>query len=448
MVQGLLDFFTGGGQYADPNNIDPRYGVPMGDVRQAAWNSIGNMSALLLAAGQPMEPQQRAAYLAQLGQAGSSLNTDLYNSAQRRLMQAQYQSRMEEMQDDKRIREDLKDPVAFQQKYGFNPAGLGVSDVRQAIRTIRTRDPQQTLATQLEIMERQRNLATPKTFESGGTVYKWDEKGNPVAIAQSNKSPYGTSERGMALQILEAGNAQGPEAEALRNSPRYAAAWQIATKSTPTEVVRPDGTKVIEMQPGIDPASAGFLPPANLRERPTAPTGGDNVRSSPYVVTPGEAEKIRTQLTTIKDLENNIAALVEDVEKNGFQVGAMGEAGGRQSTLYNQFKLKAKEANNLGVLNGPDERIIMDLLNDPTRLSTIVRGYGGTGYFRGQSAALRALLTGTRRDLEGRLSGNVPQALRQTGAETSQAGGATPQASGSGDNTPVYTYDPRTRTYR
>ena len=47
---GLLDFFTGG----DPTEmaqIDPRYGVARGDVRDAAVNALANVSATLLAAG-------------------------------------------------------------------------------------------------------------------------------------------------------------------------------------------------------------------------------------------------------------------------------------------------------------------------------------------------------------------------------------------------------------
>jgi hypothetical protein len=174
-MAGLLDFIMGSGDYADPEKIDPRYGVPMSDVRQAALNSIGNMGAILMAAGQRMEPAQRAAYLAQLGQAGSGFNTDMYNAAQRRLMQAQYQTRMEEMQDDKRIREDLKDPAAFQQKYGFNPAGLGVSDVRQAIRTIRTRDPNEALLRGLQIQKTQRELSQPVVQKVGEDLYQYDE---------------------------------------------------------------------------------------------------------------------------------------------------------------------------------------------------------------------------------------------------------------------------------
>lgn len=118
-MAGLLDFFTGSGDYADPEKIDPRYGVPMSDVRQAALNSIGNMGAILMAAGQRMEPAQRAAYLAQLGQAGAGFNTDLYNASQRRLMQARTQEQMQEMEENKRLDALLKDPAQLQ--------GLGVS---------------------------------------------------------------------------------------------------------------------------------------------------------------------------------------------------------------------------------------------------------------------------------------------------------------------------------
>lgn len=152
-MQGLLDFFTGGGEYADPTKIDPRYGVPMSDVRQAAWNSIGNMSALLLAAGQPMAPQQRAAYLAQLGQAAGGINTDLYNAAQRRLMTARTQEQQREMQENQRLDEILKDPVQLQ-TLGINPQQaqfLGRGGVRQLLANRMSQSPEAAEAKRLEL---------------------------------------------------------------------------------------------------------------------------------------------------------------------------------------------------------------------------------------------------------------------------------------------------------
>ena len=116
---GLGDFFTGGGVYADPKAINPTYGVPEGDVRQAAINQLGQMSALLLAAGQPMEGSQRAQLLSQLGGTGSQFSTNLYNSAQRRLMTSQMQEKQKDIEELNAIRElQQKDPEGFAKKIG------------------------------------------------------------------------------------------------------------------------------------------------------------------------------------------------------------------------------------------------------------------------------------------------------------------------------------------
>jgi len=121
MADGLLggfgDFLTGGGVYADPKAINPTYGVPEGDVRQAAINQLGQMSALLLAAGQPMEGSQRAQLLSQIGGTGSQFNTNLYNAAQRRLMTTQVQEKQDEA---------LK-LQAMSQKVKDDPEGLAKS---------------------------------------------------------------------------------------------------------------------------------------------------------------------------------------------------------------------------------------------------------------------------------------------------------------------------------
>ena len=123
MAEGFLggfgDFLTGGGVYSDPKAINPTYGVPEGDVRQAAINQLGQMSALLLAAGQPMEGSQRAQLLSQLGGTGSQFNTNLYNAAQRRLMTAQMSEKQKDIEELNAIRElQQKDPEGFAKKIG------------------------------------------------------------------------------------------------------------------------------------------------------------------------------------------------------------------------------------------------------------------------------------------------------------------------------------------
>jgi len=130
---GLLDFFTGGGEYADPNAIDERYGVSKGDVRQAALNTLGNVSGLLLAAGQPMSGSQRAQLLGQLGPAFGGAQTDIYNAAQRRLLGAENEQKMAQMQQMKSLADEMKDPAAFAAKYGFNPSGLPPQAVSEII---------------------------------------------------------------------------------------------------------------------------------------------------------------------------------------------------------------------------------------------------------------------------------------------------------------------------
>ena len=118
-LSGFGDFLTGGGVYADPKNINPTYGVPEGDVRQAAINQLGQISALLLAAGQPMEGSQRAQLLAQIGGTGGQFNTNLYNAAQRRLMTAQMQEKQKEMEELGVLRElQQKDPAGLAAKLG------------------------------------------------------------------------------------------------------------------------------------------------------------------------------------------------------------------------------------------------------------------------------------------------------------------------------------------
>jgi hypothetical protein len=141
-LSGFGDFLTGGGVYADPKNINPTYGVPEGDVRQAAINQLGQISALLLAAGQPMEGSQRAQILAQMGQAGGQFNTNLYNASQRRLMTAQMQEKQDEMS---RIQ-------AMAQKVKDDPEGLAAS-LRLPVDLVKTIPTKSLidLATQIQI---------------------------------------------------------------------------------------------------------------------------------------------------------------------------------------------------------------------------------------------------------------------------------------------------------
>jgi len=130
MVEGLLgnvgsalggvgDFLLNRGQYADPTAINQQYGVPQADVRQAGINTLANVSALLLAAGQPMTGAQRAQMLAQIGPAMGGMQTDIFKASQARLMNAQMREKMTEMQEIQAINERRKnDPAGLARSFG------------------------------------------------------------------------------------------------------------------------------------------------------------------------------------------------------------------------------------------------------------------------------------------------------------------------------------------
>jgi hypothetical protein len=83
-VGGVGDFFLNRGRYADPNAMNAQFGVPEADVRQAGINTLANVSALLLAAGQPMSGSERAKLLAGIGPALGGMQRDIMQSTQAR----------------------------------------------------------------------------------------------------------------------------------------------------------------------------------------------------------------------------------------------------------------------------------------------------------------------------------------------------------------------------
>lgn len=137
---GILDtatnFFTGGGEYADPNALDPVYNVPKSMVRDAQWNTIGNISATLLAAGMRMTPAQRAQILMQgLSNAGSRQTTDLYNA---QLMRSKGEEVLQQAEERKRQREVLAQVRSNPEAYGLTPDQaklIGPSNIEDIVRS-------------------------------------------------------------------------------------------------------------------------------------------------------------------------------------------------------------------------------------------------------------------------------------------------------------------------
>jgi len=158
---GVGDFFTGGGKYADPKSINPSYGVPEADVRQAGLNTLGNIGGILLAAGQSMTGAQRGQLLSQLGPALGGMNTDIYKSSQARLMNAQQQEKMREVDESRALSAWAQNPENLK-SVGLTPEQfrvVGASGLKDIVKSRSSRDPVQSALAQESLAEKQRAAA-------------------------------------------------------------------------------------------------------------------------------------------------------------------------------------------------------------------------------------------------------------------------------------------------
>lgn len=301
---GLMDFFTGG----DPEQmaqIDPRYGVPRADVRDAGINTLANISALLLAAGQPVAPAQRAELLARIGGAAGGFNTDIYNASQRRLMGAQMEQRREEVEGTRRLGELMRDPAAFREATGYDLrqfTGMQPRDVSQVLRQVRTQqltqDPYARELTQLQAAEARRRAGMPITQEVNGVLYNYDEQTRRW-VPQTTRQPVGGLEGESQSIVL-----QGMRNPAVVETPEYAVAFtrlygprteirngEVVTiqPDIPVGVPRPSAraaaAAAATTEAGAAPTAApAAAPQAAVSPAPAQPAAGGETRT---VTTPG-----------------------------------------------------------------------------------------------------------------------------------------------------------------
>lgn len=263
-MAGILDFITGSGQYEDPTAISPTYGVPQSDVRQALLNSLMSSGAALLAAGQPVSPAQRAQLIGQAGAAFGTINTDILNAAQRRLMTQQYEAKRAQAVSDKQLLEAAQDPVGFRARYGFDPSGLDAPTIRSIMARQREEaalNPDAQEKRRLELDALRRAAAQPKTMEAGGRIYTLNEQTGQW-IPQTERQPTGGLEGEANAIIL-----RGQTDPAVRASPAYSMAYN--RMFAPRIEVR--NGELVTIVPAAPP---GILPPtAGVAQPPAAPAG-------------------------------------------------------------------------------------------------------------------------------------------------------------------------------
>ena len=234
------------------------------------------------------------------------------------------------------------------------------------------------------------------------SVYQLNTRTNEPKLLRGYEGAFGTSLQGNAYDTLLTKD---------ENTAEYALAYRILSQPVPVEKLQADGsTKTVYEQPAPLPGS--FARPTYKGKLPAVPAGGAapsggaalsggavqapvaggpvqaqpgsfpgaGGKSSPFAPTSGQVTDARKQALTIEKLVGSLNALETSIQQEGMQIGGMGKAGGTQEARFQDSILQLKELQNLGVLNGPDERILLQQLANPTQLSSYLKGYGGPDY--------------------------------------------------------------------
>jgi hypothetical protein len=230
------------------------------------------------------------------------------------------------------------------------------------------------------------------------SVYQLNTRTNEPKLLRGYEGAFGTSLQGNAYDTLLNKD---------ENTAEYALAYRILSQPVPVEKLQADGsTKTVYEQPAPLPASftrptykgklpaapaAGAMPsgaPAPAQAAPGGPMeaqpsgfAGTGAKSSPFAPSTGQVTEAKKQALIIEKLMGSLNALEKNVEQNGMQIGGMGALGATQEALFQDNILQLKELQNLGVLQGRDEAILIQQLSNPTSLMTYIKGLGGPDYF-------------------------------------------------------------------
>jgi hypothetical protein len=242
------------------------------------------------------------------------------------------------------------------------------------------------------------------------SVYQLNTRTNEPKLLRGYEGAFGTSLQGSAYDTLLNKD---------ENTAEYALAYRILSQPVPVEKLQADGsTKVVYEQPAPLPASfarptykgklpavqtggaapsgapmpaGGAMPsgaPAPAQAAPGGPMEaqpggfpGAGGKSSPFAPTPGQVTDARKQALTIEKLMGSVNALESHVREHGMQIGGMGPLGATQEALFQDNILQLRELQNLGVLQGRDEMLLLQQFSNPTSLMTYIKGLGGPEYF-------------------------------------------------------------------
>lgn len=174
---GLLGF----GPQAAPaagGPTDPYDMLSEAEKRRMTYSTLGQLGATLLAAGQKQMPAQRAQILSQLGNIAPNIETSVFRSQQARLMGAQMQEKMREMEELRTIAQVQKDnPEMLAKQLGQEVETIKMASPRALAEAARQRviqTPEQRERDRINLEIARNQLATGRLLPVGNEVYRYD----------------------------------------------------------------------------------------------------------------------------------------------------------------------------------------------------------------------------------------------------------------------------------
>lgn len=185
-MAGLLDSITGffAGP-TDPEAIDPRYGITQQQLYDAKMQSLGSAGLTLLAAGQRMQPDQRAQILAGLGNIPGQYQQGISQAMQQRLLASQLGAAQSKAATLAGIQKEMENPAAFETKYGFSPAGMDATTAQDILQR-GTLARVEAAAKPPTFFERDLNDVIERVRSDTGEVVSTRQKGIAPGTAQAN----------------------------------------------------------------------------------------------------------------------------------------------------------------------------------------------------------------------------------------------------------------------
>lgn len=335
MAQGFLggvgDFFFNTGRYADPNAINPQYGVPEADVRQAGINSLANVSALLLAAGQPMGGAQRAQLLSGIGPALGGMQSDIFKASQSRLMTAQQRNAMEEARGladlTSRIKQNPDEIAALIGRPVDFVRNSSPSMIRDIMKTQASRDPLQQRLAQLQVGEAERQAQETEAINK-------QRQEDPAGLART---------MGISEELVKT-----MDARTLRDVAKEVSIKRATTSPLQQAVQSRIGQIMGMPLPSSAPTGATAAPATPAAPMPAAAEGMAPAATADARMTPSMARAIASDpviLAGNPELAKKYAEIAEKLETPGAREGQILRARSEAQRLENMPKVELSIAN-------------------------------------------------------------------------------------------------------